>query len=107
MEAQFKNCTALEIGKYDFTGEDGQRYRYIVVYDADTRENVTISLDKGCVPPAIEFGTKVDLWVRVRKSDKIVRGEDRDRTFGQIKLTATDVVLAGARAKQLTEARAA
>src|SRR4051812_15280773 len=81
VEGHFKNVRAIETGEYDFTGPKGERYAYIVVYDDTTKQNLTISLDKDCTPPAVEFGTKVDMWVRVASSDKIVRGEERDRSI--------------------------
>lgn len=98
MEGFFRNVTALEVGTWDFKGDNGEEYRYIVVYDPESRENLTVSLDADCTPPAVEFGTKIDMWIRLSQADKVVRGERNgranDRTINQLKLKAVSIELA-------------
>jgi len=104
VEAEFKNVRALKLGEYDFTGPKGEKYPYIVIFDEQSNDNLTISLDKDCTPPAVEFGTLVDIWLRVSPNEKIVRGEERDRAISTLKLRAIDVKLSKSQAKPLAAA---
>jgi hypothetical protein len=99
MQAHIRNARVLGLGEYDMTGPNGERYRYLDLYDplAGRAANavVRISLDKDCTPPAaVEWGVSVDVWVELVTNEKIVRGEERDRAIGQLKLRAVDVQLA-------------
>lgn len=95
MQAHIRNARALAAGEYDFTGDKGERYRFLDLYDKDAGRIVRISLGKDCVCPAIpDEGASVDVWVELLTNEKIVRGEDRDRSIGTLKLRAVNVELA-------------
>jgi hypothetical protein len=97
MEALIRGAKALgPVAEYDFTGNNGERYRYVDLYDDGAGKVIRVSLDRECSPPALGFGSTVDLWVRIDQGEKIVRGEDRDRTFGSLKLKAVSIELAEA-----------
>lgn len=104
MQARITNARALGAGEYDFTGNAGERYRYLDLYDREAGKVVRISVAKDCICPAIpDEGATVDLWVELNANEKIVRGEDRDRSIGTLKLRAVDVQLS-AKAKPLAQA---
>jgi hypothetical protein len=97
MEALIRGAKALgPVAEYDFTGNNGERYRYVDLYDDAAGKVIRVSLDKDCSPPAVGFGDSLDLWVRIDQGEKIVRGEDRDRTFGSLKLKAVAIELSKA-----------
>lgn len=95
LEAQLRNAIVCELGEYDFTGPQGERYPFLTLYNG--RENLQMSIAKDAnVPESLNFGDRVDVWFRIDQADKIVRGEDRDRAFGQLKLKVIDVKMAKA-----------
>lgn len=98
MQALIRNAVALSnVGEYDFTGSQGEKYRYVDLYDGERGEIVRLSLSADCTPPAnVEFGTKVDLWCEILSNEKIVRGEDRDRSMKSLKLRAVSIELSKA-----------
>jgi hypothetical protein len=107
VEAHIRNARATSTGEYDFAGPKGERYRYLDLYDDTRGEIVRVSVAKDCTLPAVEFGTIVDLWVELVSNEKIVRGEDRDRAIGTLKLRAISVELSKVGAKLAEVAKAA
>lgn len=110
MQAQIRNATVLGVGEYDFTGPKGERYSYLDLYDPQAAQQsqavVRLSIAKDCTPPAgIAFGTAVDVWAELVPNEKIVRGEERDRSIGTLKLRAVDIRVAAAQANGKTEER--
>lgn len=105
MEAIIKNARALgPVGEYDFTGEKGEKYRYIDLFNEAAGEVVRLSLAKDCTPPAdLAFGSQLDVLVVVRNNEKIVRGEDRDRSMKSLKLSVTGIT-AAAKAQPVRQA---
>lgn len=76
----------LALGEYDFTGDQGQRYRYLDLYDAENGETMRMSLNKDVPTPVVEFGDFFDIRVNLSTETKVVKGTDRsiERLKGQI-----------------------
>jgi len=95
VQAHISNARALGRGEYDFKGPKGEVYSFLDLYDRDAGKVVRLSLGKDCTCPAIpDEGATVNLWVELVANEKIVRGEDRDRSIGTLKLRAVNVELA-------------
>jgi len=95
LQAHIQNARALAHGEYDFKGAKGETYAFLDLYDKEAGKVVRLSLGKDCTCPVIpEDGATVNLWVELVANEKIVRGEDRDRSIGTLKLRAVNVELA-------------
>lgn len=109
MQAHIRNAVALaSVGTYDFKGPAGEEYRFIDLYDEEQGAVVRLSIDKDCNPPAdLSFGSKIDLWAEVVNNEKIVRGEDRDRSMKSLKLRVVSIENAKAAATPVPAPKAA
>ncbi len=95
MQAHITQARALGRGEYDFKGSKGETYSFLDLYDKSAGKVLRLSLGADCVCPAIpEEGVTVNVWCEVVQGEKIVRGEDRDRSMASLKLRAVNVELA-------------
>ncbi len=108
MQAHITQARALGRGTYDFKGPNGESYSFLDLYDKDAGKVLRLSLGKDCVCPAVpDEGVTVNVWCEVVQGEKIVRGEDRDRSMASLKLRAINVELAKAARLETTEKLAA
>ncbi len=99
MQVHITQARALGRGQYDFKGPKGEVYSFLDLYDKEAGKVLRLSLGQDCVCPAIpEEGATINVWCEVVQGEKIVRGEDRDRSMVSLKLRAVNVELAKAAA---------
>jgi hypothetical protein len=92
MDARIE-AQALGVGEYDLTLDDGTKPRYIDLYDADSGL-VRISVARDVPPESLELkmGDPVVLRCTVGNAEKVVRGEERDRTVKSVRLQAVEII---------------
>lgn len=79
-------------GEYDLTNADNTKPRFLDVYTA-TKQVRRLSVHKECeLPSELVMGDVVTIGFLLGETEKIVRGEERDRAVKGARVVAREVV---------------
>jgi len=91
MEAFIPAARVLGVGEYDMEMAEGRaKPRYLDIYSPESGQ-VRLSVHRDCPPlDGIEFGAMLDLRCELANSERVVRGEDRDRSMKSVRVVVRE-----------------
>jgi hypothetical protein len=90
LQGQIKNAVVTEVAAWEFKDDRGKDVSQPYIGLFNGRENLLVSIDKDCTPPAdLAFGDLVNVWFAINQASKV----SGDRSFGVLKLKLVNVEL--------------